>query len=295
MNDSVTLRAFAKVNLYLDVAGKRPDGYHELVTLFERVDLYDTLTLERTLDRSIEILCDHPDVPVGKENLLHRAAEAFFQANSSSFGVRITLQKRIPVAGGLGGGSSDAATTLLGLQQLSEDPLAGEALLSIARGLGADVPFFLAQTPWALGKGRGDAITPQDIRIQLWHLLVAPGFPIPTKEIYGAFRLPAGQAGLTGGGPDVRLLIRALIDNEVPMACDLLFNALEPTVETLYPTIRRVKSALERCGVARSIVSGSGSTVMGVCGSKEEGVRILEVLKAQQETSWQVFLVPTRA
>lgn len=284
---SVTLPAYAKVNLYLDVAGTRPDGYHELVTLFERIDLADTLTLERTSGTSIQMSCDDPHLPVGEENLCLRAARLFFETLGSPFGVRMFLKKKIPVAGGLGGGSSDAASTLLALQRLAGEPLAPEVLRGLAQRLGADVAFFLAQTPWALGRGRGDEIEPQPFSARMWHLLVAPGFAIPTKEVYRAFVLTPHRA-------DVTLLLRALKDNEVLTARDFLFNALEPTVEALYPMIRRVKEILQECGAANPLVSGSGSTVMAVCASDQEGKRVLEALKGRANLGWRTFLVATK-
>ena len=291
---SVTLPAYAKVNLYLDVVGKRSDGYHELVTLFERVDLADTLTLELIPGKEIEVRCDDPQVPCDGTNLVARAADAFRKVLNSSEGIRITLRKEIPVAAGLGGGSSDAAATLLGLQELMGNPLPRQELARLAKGLGADVPFFLTPDPLVLGKGRGDELESLDARPHLWHLLVFPGFPIPTKQVYQAYR-PSTElrAGLTHPKPDVRLLIRALRDNHVPGMSDLLFNALEPTVEVLYPALRHVKATLRRVGLTRPMVSGSGSTVMALCASKEEAAAAAQIL-GEQEPGWRLMVVGTK-
>ncbi|MBI3615020.1 MAG: 4-(cytidine 5'-diphospho)-2-C-methyl-D-erythritol kinase [Candidatus Omnitrophica bacterium] len=283
---SVTLPAYAKVNLYLDVLGKRPDGYHELVTLFERIDLADELTLEPIPGKEIEIRCDDPQIPRDRSNLAARAADSYRRALGISQGVRISLKKKIPVAAGLGGGSSDAAATLKGLQELNGNPLPQEELHRLAGGLGADVPFFLSPGPLALGRGRGDELHPLEVRPSLWHLLVFPSFPIPTKAVYQAYRL-------TAPGPDVTLLTRALRDNHVPGICDLLFNALEPTVEALYPALLSVKAALRRAGLARPIVSGSGSTVMALCASQKEASFAAGFLR-EQEPGWQLFVAGTR-
>ncbi len=285
----VTLPSFAKVNLFLEVLGKRPDGYHELVTLFERIDLADQLTLEEIPGNRIEVLCDHPDVPQDGSNLVAKAVERYRQAVGWPNGIRITLEKRIPVAAGLGGGSSNAASTLQGLQILSGGRLEQGRLQQIARELGADVAFFLSPTPWALGTGRGDQIQPLDLKVQLWHLLVYPRFPVPTKAVYQAF-------ALTPPGPDVRLLTNALREKtQVREVNDLLFNSLEPTVEALYPVIRHVKATIQsQGGLARPLVSGSGSTVMALCASEEQAQAAVRSLQSE-EREWQLFVASTRS
>ena len=282
----ITLPSHAKVNLYLNVLSKRPDGFHELVTLFERVGLADDVTLEILPGEGIEVACGDPEVPSDGTNLAARAAEAFRTAAGWPSGVRITIVKKIPVGGGLGGGSSNAATVLLGLQQLSPRKLPEEELLRLGASLGSDVGFFLLKTPWALGRGRGELLERVEIHASLWHLLVAPDFPIPTKAVYSAFVL-------TAPGPDVTLLSRALRESHVPRIRDFLFNALEPTVESLYPAIRKVKDLMERkAGLARPMVSGSGSTVMALCSDREEAERAAGIL-SQVQPRWRVFVAST--
>jgi 4-diphosphocytidyl-2-C-methyl-D-erythritol kinase len=295
---SVTLPAYAKVNLHLDVLGRRSDGSHELVTLFERIDLADEVRVELIPGNRVEVCCDHPDVPQDGSNLVVRASQAYLRAAQwFSQGVRVFLKKRIPVGGGLGGGSSDAAATLQGLQQISGGRCRREDLLSIAKTLGADVPFFLTRLPWALGRGRGDELEPWDVGpVTLWHLLVSPGFPIPTRSVYEAFdRLTTGEPPLTGLGPDVTLLHYALRENDVSRIGDLLFNALEPTVEALYPIVRRVKTVMQRqTGIMRPMVSGSGSTVMALCTSQAEAMASAEILH-REESGWRVWVSSTQA
>jgi len=285
----VTLPSFAKVNLFLQILGKRPDGYHELVTLFERIDLADELTLEEIPGNRIDIRCDHPDVPTDETNLVAKAVERYRQAADGwPQGIRITLEKKIPVGAGLGGGSSNAAAALQGLQVLSGGRLEQAKLQQIARELGADVPFFLSPAPWALGTGRGDLIQPLALKARLWHLLVYPRFLVPTKAVYQAFTL-------TPQNPDVRLLTETLREKtQVREINDLLFNSLEPTVEALYPAIRHVKAAIQsQGGCARPMVSGSGSTVMAVCASEEEAQSALRSMQSQAP-EWQFFLASTR-
>ena len=208
----------------------------------------------------------------------------------------MTLKKEIPVAAGLGGGSSNAAATLLGLDELSGGLLRKTKLLEIGKSLGADVPFFLSGATWGLGKGRGDDVTALRFPARLWHLLVWPGFPILTKAVYEAFHPSASSGGrLTPPGPDATLLLDALRDNQALEIRSHLFNALEPTVEALYPAIREVKSVMEREGmISHPMVSGSGSTVFGVCFSREQAQRSAQVLR-KLKPQWRVEVAATKA
>lgn len=286
---SVTRLAHAKVNLHLRVLSKRPDGYHALETLFERVGLADRLTLERSPGSRVELECGGAaGIPPGEGNLVMKAAQAFREASGWRDGVRITLEKKIPVGGGMGGGSSDAAATLLAFQELSGQALPPAGLMRCARELGADVAFFAADCPRAMGRGRGDEIEPlAEPGPTLWHLLVTPDFPVPTKAVYQALRL-------TAPGPDATLLLRNLKEGSVTDIRDHLFNALEPTVEHLYPAIRQVKSAVETLGgLPRPLVSGSGSTVFAVAGSREEAEAAAERVLGTH-SGWHVSATSTQ-
>ena len=292
--NSIHVPAYAKVNLFLNVLGKRPDGYHELLTLFERVDLADQIDLELLSGTELQFTCSDPQVPQDGTNLVVRAAELYRKASGWQQGLKITLEKKIPVAAGLGGGSSDAAATLQALQRLSPTPLSEVELLTLARSLGADVPFFLSGNPWAVGRGRGDEIEPLEVSVRLWHLLVTPDVAIPTQRIYKGFSSSTGPGqGLTPPQPDVKLLFRALKDQHVTRVSELLFNALEPTVEALYPVIRRVKATLETLRVrSRPCVSGSGSTVFALMASREEASAMADTLLSR-EPRWRVFVAST--
>lgn len=286
--------AHAKVNLHLDVVGRCPDGYHELVTLFERLDLCDELTLTPTAPGGIQFRCQVPEASMGSwlvprdgKNLVVRAAQAYCKALGRPLGLAIQLVKRIPVGAGLGGGSSDAAATLRALQRLTHRALPEGTLLDLAKGLGADVGFFLTDSSWALGRGRGDILTPLEATSRFWHLLVTPDFAIPTKAIYQAF-------SLTAPGPDVKLILCALRQKNAAQVRDLLFNALEPTVEELYPAIRHVKAAIEKKGgLKRPLVSGSGSTVMALCSDRAEAQAAAQRL-VSEFPSWRVFVSQTK-
>ena len=282
---SVTLTACAKVNLYLDVLRKLPDGYHELVTLFERIDLHDELSVEVTSSSGLALTCDDPSLAVDSTNLVVRAAEAFRRLAGWNPGLRIHLKKKIPMGGGMGGGSSNAAVTLLALQKLSGGVLPKEKLISCACALGADAAFFVGESSYGLGRGRGDEIEPLSCSARFWHLLVTPDFPIPTKTVYQHFELTAPPK-------EVAPLTKALQAGTVSSVRDLLYNALEPVVEGLYPRIRQVKSEMEAAGLKRPMVSGSGSTVFALCDSKEDAEQTAGNLRKKQP-HWRVFTAET--
>lgn len=282
---SVALPAYAKVNLFLDVLGKRLDGYHELLTLFERISLADELTFTQASGAGITLESDSPEIPLDGTNLVVRAAQAYRRLSGESGGVAIRLRKRIPVGGGLGGGSSDAAATLRALQQLNGGVVSEPDLMACARGLGADVAFFASQTARALGRDRGDRIEPIPAGQRLFHLLVTPDFPIPTQEVYSALVPPSRN-------PDIAPILQALSSGQAPRVRSFLYNALEPTVEQLYPKIRRVKSEMESAGLEKPMVSGSGSTVFALCDSEAQARSSAEVLRKKQP-SWRVNVAST--
>jgi 4-diphosphocytidyl-2-C-methyl-D-erythritol kinase len=292
----VTVPSYAKVNLYLDVRGKRPDGYHQLETLFERIDLADQIQIETRREKGIEFACAHPQVPEDQTNLVVRAVQAYQQATGWSAGLRIILEKRIPVSAGLGGGSSNAAATLLALQRFCPRPLSKGTLAGLAQRLGADVPFFLAQVPWAVGRGRGDEIDPLELTREFWHLLVTPDLPISTAEIYAAWTPPVIPAQpLTGSNPNATLIFRALRGQHADRVSELLFNALEPAVEALYPAIRQVKKGLQALGAQwRPCLSGSGSSIFALADSHQAAQEAAASLRRSQP-GWRVFVAKTRA
>ncbi|MBI3312425.1 MAG: 4-(cytidine 5'-diphospho)-2-C-methyl-D-erythritol kinase [Candidatus Omnitrophica bacterium] len=283
--NAVSLQAFAKVNLFLDVLGKRSDGTHELVTLFERVGLADDLTVEKTASPGLRLESASREIPLDRTNLAARAAEAFRRRSGWTEGVTIRLEKRIPVGGGLGGGSSNAAATLIALQQLSGQVLPTGELMACARELGSDVAFFAAQLSWGIGRERGDVIEPKDFQFKLWHLLVTPDFPISTPSVYAGFT-PSDRH------PDPDSFLRVLAEGQPSRIRPILYNALEPTVEKLYPQIRRVKSEMEAAGLEKPMVSGSGSTVFALCGSEAQARWARDALKAKHPT-WKMNVVCT--
>jgi 4-diphosphocytidyl-2-C-methyl-D-erythritol kinase len=247
---TLRLEAFAKVNRSLVVLGRRPDGFHELETLFETVDLADRLTFDSA--PGLELVCDDPSVPVGEENLVFRAALLLARQAGMAPRARITLEKRIPAGGGLGGGSSDAASTLLGLNLLWGLDLPPARLALLAAELGSDVPFFLVGGR-ARGTGRGERVQPLPDVPPVPLLLVFPPFGMPTPAVFEAL----GAPGLTGaGGGDI---FTGPVPGVFPDR-----NDLEPAAESLRPELASLRRALSRSGAETARLSGSGSTLFGV-------------------------------
>jgi 4-diphosphocytidyl-2-C-methyl-D-erythritol kinase len=238
--------AFAKVNRSLVVLGKRPDGYHELDTVFQAVGLTDRITFEESDLLTLDV--DDPSIPFGAENLVLRAARALAEVAGIRPRAAITLEKRIPSGGGLGGGSSDAAVALLGLSALWELDLPLDRLSQVGGELGSDVPFFL-HGGTARGLGRGERISQLEDLPPQAVVLVMPPFPVSTPEVFRRLEAPAWD-GRGGGDCD---------DGGAPDR-----NDLERAAEALFPALREVRAELERVGATRARLSGSGSTVFGL-------------------------------
>lgn len=276
----LTLPAPAKINLGLAVQRRRTDGYHDIATLFLKLSLADTVHLEAR-PGTITLECRHPDVPSDASNLVYRAAAAL-QPLAPDCGVHITLEKVIPAAAGLGGGSSDAAATLLGLNTLWDLRLTPDALHAYAARLGADVPFFL--TPWvaAMGYGRGDELEgvtcPQDFAL----ILVKPPIAVSTAWVY-----QQGRFGLTAPCREITILRQCLESGDIEGLGAACFNDLEAVVIQHFPVVHDVKQALAQAGVCGVCMSGSGPTVYALCTSE---ARAHEVASAIQHRGWGVWV-----
>jgi 4-diphosphocytidyl-2-C-methyl-D-erythritol kinase len=263
---SLTLSCPAKVNLYLQVVGRRPDGYHDLLTVMQPLSLADELVVTLS-EATITLECNRPDLPIDRDNLAVRAVFSFQEATSQTFGVHLKLTKHIPVAAGLGGGSSDAAGVLRGLNHLQGRPLDDSRLYQLARRLGADVPFFLLNGP-ALAQGIGDQLTPVTLPAA-WFVLVNPGFPVSTAWVYASLQPPFAA-------PDAVLLNR--LAHEHP--ADWLHNDLEAVTLGRYPALSDLKQALLTEGALGALMSGSGPTVFGLFTDAEVAERAASRLKA---------------
>ena len=269
------LKAHAKINLFLNVLAKRPDGYHDIHTLFERISLWDDVRL--TLAPSgIRLKCSSKEIPSGPSNLAYRAARLLKDEYGIQKGVRIHITKRIPVSAGLGGGSSDAAAVLLGLNRLWKLNLSQKELSRLGARLGSDVAFFVLDTSFALGSGRGEVLKKiQGPRWKIWHCLVKPTFGISTAEAYSALRPPF----LTPQKTNAKMLFHSIHEGQPKRLAKLLINSLEVVLNKRVTEISKIKNELNRLGALGSLMSGSGSAVFGVFSSKQKALKAARHLK----------------
>ena len=278
---SILIRqAPAKINLGLAVHRRRPDGYHDISTIFLKISLTDTLRFT-DIRRDIVIHCNHPEVPSDARNLIYQAAAAL-QPLVPGRGVRLHLQKAIPVAAGLGGGSSDAAATLLGLNTLWELGLSLTDLVPYARRLGADVPFFLLQTVAAFGQGRGDELEPIACPQRFFLVLVRPRVAVSTAWVYRQLTFE-----LTQRVNHTNILRQCLESGDIARLGGACFNDLEAVVLPGFPVVQEVKHALMKPGVYGVCMSGSGPTVYALCPSRDAAH---EVAAAIQPRAWDVWV-----
>jgi 4-diphosphocytidyl-2-C-methyl-D-erythritol kinase len=245
----------AKVNLYLKILGRRPDGYHDLITVMQPLTLADELTLAPDRNR-LTLICDHPDLPQGEDNLVFRAARLFELATGLELRVRLTLHKRLPVAAGLGGGSSDAAGCLLALNTLAGGPLDMAALHRLGARLGADVPFFLRPGP-AVGRGIGTELAPFALP-PYWYVLANPGFSLSTRWVYENLDLKSLKV------EEELDLEKFSRDN--PGAW--VKNDLESVTLKRHPEMLETLKELGRLGAQARGMSGSGPTLFGIFGGR---------------------------
>ncbi|MBP9855186.1 MAG: 4-(cytidine 5'-diphospho)-2-C-methyl-D-erythritol kinase [Candidatus Omnitrophica bacterium] len=295
------LKAPAKLNLYLKVINKRPDGYHNIVTLFERIDLFDRIRLNSNSSGKITVTCNHPQVPTGPKNLVHKVAKMIKEKYQIAEGIHIDIDKSIPVAAGLAGGSTNAATVLLGLNKLWKLNLSQAKMVDIASQIGSDVPFFLYDSSWALGTDRGTHIKPLKIKRELWHILVVPKIKMQTPKVYSRIRIPT-KTGFPKGGKvnntnmltkkddDVNILVHKLRKSNIISISSLLYNDLEKVVVQICPKIMKLKETLKSLNAKGVTVSGSGPSVYGLTDSRQEALQIHSQLSKRYS---QVFVVRT--
>jgi 4-diphosphocytidyl-2-C-methyl-D-erythritol kinase len=264
--DDVVVWAPAKVNLFLEVLGKRPDGYHEINTLMVAVRLYDTLVFSADPSPALTLRCSDKKLSAGADNLVLKAAKLLQDRTNGKLGANIRLIKRIPMAAGLAGGSTDAAATLLGLNRLWQTGLANDDLAKLSGEIGSDIPFFF-HTPAAWCSGRGEITAPVELPIPLHLVLLCPAFGMPTAAVYKNVVVP--PAAVTGD--EIQL---ALAKGDVDYIGRLLHNRLQWAAESLDPRISDYAAMLAEAKPAGVLMSGSGSTLFALCRSADEAGRI---------------------
>jgi len=257
------VKAPAKLNLFLEVLGRRPDGFHDIETVMQTITIWDELTLEGA-ERDVRLVTDSPEVPASADNLVVRAAEALREHTGCRLGAAIHLKKNIPVGAGLGGGSSDAASTLVGLNRLWKLDLPLERLHDLASQLGSDVAFFLYGGT-ALCRGRGERVAPVTSGRLMTYVVVYPGINVSTKEVYE--KLPAD---LTRDFRKTKLLLGDITNDAASGAVPRFFNRLEEVTVNLYESLRSLRRQMTRSGLERVTMTGSGSAFFGLArGGKE--------------------------
>ena len=287
-------KAYAKINIGLDVLGRREDGYHELKMVMQTIDLCDDVLLsweEGGTDREIRILCDTPGVPCDRRNLAYRAAEAFISRCSEKEGrlfpgrLEIRLVKRIPAAAGLAGGSSDAAAVLRGLDRMLGTCFGEAELRRIALPLGADIPYCVSGGT-ALAEGIGEVLTPLPSLPDCSIVLVKPPFDCSTAEIYGTLHADSLDPS---DHPEMDRVVRAIRNGSVREAAEHMGNILELPALRMHPEIGTIRQALRRAGAAGASMSGSGSAVFGIFEDRGEAERACRALR-ENGTAGRIFL-----
>ena len=281
---SIKLLSPAKVNLVLNVKGRRPDGYHDLEMVMVKISIHDEITLTLK-EEGVSISCDDCDVPSGSENIAWKAARALIDAKGLDSGVHIGLDKNIPMGGGLGGGSSNVASVLKGLNSLTGNMASLDELMEIGLSLGADVPFFLFDGA-AQAEGVGELLRPVVDLPEVWMVLINPGVHVPTSAIFGRLNL-----GLTKTAKNHRII---RFNRDISSVVSSLHNDLEPVTFEIYPEVEKVKALLYEYGAAGALMSGSGSTVFGVYSDKGAAENSMAAMQGDLAArGWKSFLAST--
>lgn len=271
MKDYIFL-SYAKINLHLQVLHKRPNGYHEIETIFYRIPLRDQLRISSRPGKGLTILCSHPKVPLDSSNTIAKAYRLLCRYLGEEPGINVEVQKNVPIRGGLGGGSANAAAFLLAVNEVLKLGLPLETLLEMGKEVGADVPFFLLNEPAALARGVGEDLTPLKAGLRGILLLVFPPFGVSTAWAYSHLSFP-----LTPPSTDINILAPFVEKGEIRELASRTFNHLEGPVFSRYPPLKSVKMGLQERGAAMALLSGSGSTLFGIFNDVE---------KAREGASW---------
>jgi 4-diphosphocytidyl-2-C-methyl-D-erythritol kinase len=280
------LRAFAKINLTLDVFSKRPDGYHGIASVMQAISLHDTLTFSRTAETELIFTCDGPEsegVPTGSENLVVRAATEALERSSHTGGVSIHLHKQTPSQAGLGGGSSDAAAALIGVNRLLGLNLTNADLLDLASHIGSDVPYFLLGGT-AVARGRGEMLTASTDAPRMWLVVVKPDENVSTGWAYNELDSSTDRKSHRG----TRRLEQAIAENNTDLVVSRTCNDFELPVFSRYPKLAWLQDELLMAGAMNARLCGSGSALFGVAAGEAEANRIATTLRSKYRKVYAV-------
>lgn len=281
--DKLQLKAYGKINLGLDVIRKRPDGYHDLDMIMQMVDVYDDVIIEKKAGEEIVVKADTAVLSNGKDNLAYMAAKMLFDEFGIKSGVEITIHKRIPIAGGMAGGSSDCATTLIGINEMFNLGLSKQQLMERGVKLGADVPYCVLGGT-AIARGIGEVLTPLPTPPQCHVIIAKPPISVSTAYVYGHIR----PDEITKR-PDIEQMTLAIKEQDLNKLSDLLYNVMEEVTVSEYPVIEKLKSIMLENGALNSIMSGSGPTVFGLFDDREKAQAAMKALDSKELTE-QLYL-----
>ena len=312
--NSIELTAPAKVNLFLKVLNKRRDSYHNILTVFERISLADHIKISKS-QCGIAITTDKFVTREPKDNIAYKAADLILNYANSKRGVQIRIKKRIPMAAGLGGGSSDGAAVLVGMNRLFDIGLNKKELMRLAKRLGSDVPFFVLDTPFAIGKGRGEKLVSIKSKAIFWHLIIYPGFKLSTKDIYKALdEVRAQSKDLTlrrsSGSSGEHLpnhLTSSLYDDKIHRLLEdsarldtlraMMHNDLEYIAISKRPVIGKIVERLADILDTNVKLSGSGPSVFCLYKTRKEAARakrkLMSSIPATERKGWELFIART--
>ena len=282
----INLRAHAKINFALDVIDKREDGYHNIKTVMQSLWLHDKLHIRKVDKFPYKLVCDVRHVPTDGRNIINKAAELIIKNYDISDGIFIKLTKRIPIAAGLGGGSSDCAATLLGLRKLFSLPISDGELMEIGRSLGADVPFCIMGGA-AMAEGIGEKLTPitNSGHKSTFLLLVRPPVYVSTRDIFGELNFSD-----INERPDFDEMLRALATGDVKGLAVGLCNALETVTVKKHPIIAELKEMLMKNGALGALMTGSGPTVFGIFDDRQTAFNAMRKIRSQNSKIREIFL-----
>lgn len=280
---SIELKARAKINLSLDVTGKRADGYHEVKMVMQTVKLHDVVVLEPVQD-GIEVVCNNRWIPSGPGNIAYKAAELLIDKCNIKSGIRIIIDKKIPVAAGLAGGSSDAAAVLKGMSRIFSLGLDEAELMSVGKQVGADVPYCI-KGGTMLAEGIGELLTPLNPLPPTDVVLIKPRIGVSTAWVYKNLELDKIVTR-----PDTGMLIKAISDNKIEILAKNMTNVLETVTAKKYDIIKEAKERLIELGAIGSMMSGSGPSVFGIFVDNQSAER---AFKAAKDDRWECFLTET--
>ncbi|MEA3560966.1 MAG: 4-(cytidine 5'-diphospho)-2-C-methyl-D-erythritol kinase [Candidatus Omnitrophota bacterium] len=280
----------AKINLYLKVFDKRPDGYYQVETIIQAIDLCDKLTLTELIS-GIKVSSDSKELPLPKNNLAYKAADLLIKELGINKGVDIFIRKKIPIAAGLGGGSSNAAFVILGLNQLWDLKLDRDTLMEFGKRLGTDVPFFISGYQTALASGRGDEISSLALDNTEWYCLIMPDQGLSTEKIYRKLEVMRRKEGnLTFGACDAKMLIQVLRKGYKKDIEKFLYNGLTGIVIGELPVVAEIVNAVESIGL-KAVVSGSGPAVYTLVSDRKEAIKVARQISAQNR--WTTYITQT--